>query len=304
MMELLVARTEQSREPHMPRAKLHKFVEGSDDIKAFLEGFEATATAEKWPKNRWTGQLVTVLSGKGLLAYSKLDAVIKENYDEVKKQVLEVYSVSADMYRMGFLENSYNRKNPKQWGRWVKLQLDRWLQARDMDAYTLLLLERLLQQLPQRLQVRMRELQHRTFEDLIQSVCAYESAWVAEERSGRPVRGGLSKTPKPSEKTPAKPEDGSKPPNKPKLRDTDPATKQKSWDPERGPKCYGCQQWGHIRAKCPEAESTGYGGQFPHDESQSLWLMDGAVNGNQSQALLLDTGATRTFCAPTNVKGQ
>ena len=98
----------------MPRAKLHKFVEGSDDIEAFLEGFEATATAEKWPKNRWTGQLVTVLSGKGLLAYSKLDAVIKENYNEVKKQVLEAYSVSADMYRMRFLENSYDRKNPKQ----------------------------------------------------------------------------------------------------------------------------------------------------------------------------------------------
>ena len=32
MMELLVTRTELSREPHMPRAKLHKFVEGSDDI--------------------------------------------------------------------------------------------------------------------------------------------------------------------------------------------------------------------------------------------------------------------------------
>ena len=109
--------------------------------------------------------------------------------------------MSTDMYRMCFLENSYDRKNLKQWGRWVKLQLDRWLQARDMDAYTLTLLERLLQQLPQRLQVKMRELQHRTSEDLIQSVCAYNSAWVAEERSGRSVRGGLSKTPKPSEKT-------------------------------------------------------------------------------------------------------
>ena len=47
----------------MPRAKLHKFVEGSDDIEAFLEGFKAITTTEKWPKNRWKGQLVTVLSG-------------------------------------------------------------------------------------------------------------------------------------------------------------------------------------------------------------------------------------------------
>ena len=195
LMELFLRRTEEPKDPTMPRAKLHKFVEESDDIEAFLEGFEATATSGKWPKERWTSQLVTVLSGKGLLAYSKLDAEAKQMYETVKTQVLEAYSVSADVYRLQFLDNTYDRKNPKQWGRWVKLQFDRWLQARDMDAYTLILLERLLQQLPTRLQVRMRELQHKIFDDLMKSICAHESAWIADERSGRTKWQGRSNHP-------------------------------------------------------------------------------------------------------------
>ena len=74
----------------------------------------------------------------------------------------------------------------------MKLQFDRWLQARGMNAYTLMLLERLLQQLPTRLQVRMRELQHKTFDDLMKSICAHESAWIADERSGRTKWQGRS----------------------------------------------------------------------------------------------------------------
>ena len=50
-----------------------------------------------------------MLSGKGLLAYSKLDAEAKQMYETVKTQVLEAYSVSADVYRLRF--NTYDRKN-------------------------------------------------------------------------------------------------------------------------------------------------------------------------------------------------
>ena len=52
-----------------------------------------------------------MLSGKGLLAYSKLDAEAKQMYETVKTQVLEAYSVSADVYRLRFLDNTYDRKN-------------------------------------------------------------------------------------------------------------------------------------------------------------------------------------------------
>ena len=57
----------------MPHAKLHKFDEEKDNIEAFLEGFEVTAKTVSWPKERWMGQLVPVLSIKGPLAYSKLE---------------------------------------------------------------------------------------------------------------------------------------------------------------------------------------------------------------------------------------
>ena len=37
---------------------------------------------------------------------------------------------------------------------------------------------------------------------------------------------------------------------------------EKKWDRERGPKCFNCLKWGHIKARCPEAaETINYGGQ-------------------------------------------
>ena len=150
---------EREREPQMPRAKLHKFVEGQDDIEAFLEGFEATAETEGWPKEKWTGQLVTVLAGKGLSAFKDLDAEGKKDYDTVKEHVLESYSVSADTYRLRFFENSYDRRNPKRWGRKVQDLYDKWVKASGVEGCgcVLTVIERLLQQLPAKLQGRMRE---------------------------------------------------------------------------------------------------------------------------------------------------
>ena len=184
--------------------------------------------------------------------------------------------------------------------RWVKLQLNRWLQARGMDAYTHLLLERMLQQLPQRLQVRMRELQHWTFKDLVDSICAYESAWIAEEKLGSEA---LPKRSQPEEKTSVTPDDGIKPMDKLKPMDHD-VTELKKWDPERGPKCFGCQQWGHVKAQCPHMDSNGFVGEMPESTQQSRWLVEGTVNGKPSKAPLLDSGSTKNCSAPAIAEGE
>ena len=74
---------------------------------------------------------------------------------------------------------------------------------------------------------------------------------------------------------------------------------EKKWDRERGPKCFNCQKWGHIKARCPEAaETINYGGQDQENGDQTQWQMEGKVNGKPSKKLLLDSGATRTFVHP------
>ena len=52
MLLLLIAKETRAATPpppQLPRLSLQKFQEGTDDMRAFLETFEVTATAAEWP---------------------------------------------------------------------------------------------------------------------------------------------------------------------------------------------------------------------------------------------------------------
>ena len=55
---------------HTPRLTVQKFNEGSDDMAAYLDAFEATAVVSEWPRPHWLIHLRGSLSGAGLLAVS------------------------------------------------------------------------------------------------------------------------------------------------------------------------------------------------------------------------------------------
>ena len=58
----------------MPKLSVSKFIEGTDDMGAYLEAFEATAPAGKWPRNQWATILRSSLSGTGLTAVAAMPA--------------------------------------------------------------------------------------------------------------------------------------------------------------------------------------------------------------------------------------
>ena len=90
--------TQNADEIRKPRVKLHKFIEGTDDIEAFLNTFEATVNGEEWPADKWTTHLRNVLSGKGMLAFSKMSAADQKEYNTVKKMLLVEYQVKIETY--------------------------------------------------------------------------------------------------------------------------------------------------------------------------------------------------------------
>ena len=51
-------------QPQAPRFTLQKFVEGVDDMGAYPQMFEATATAGEWPPAQWCVYLKSALSGQ------------------------------------------------------------------------------------------------------------------------------------------------------------------------------------------------------------------------------------------------
>ncbi|KAL0186157.1 hypothetical protein M9458_017827, partial [Cirrhinus mrigala] len=54
-----------------------------DDVEAFLQVFENTATREGWPLEDWALALAPLLTGEAQRAYFSLPLTVAENYDEV-----------------------------------------------------------------------------------------------------------------------------------------------------------------------------------------------------------------------------
>ncbi|XP_073681655.1 uncharacterized protein [Garra rufa] len=77
---LLDARTQAVR--LLPKLTPH------DDVEAFLQMFENTATAEEWPQEDWARALAPLLTGEAQRAYFSLSPTAAEQYTEVKNEIL------------------------------------------------------------------------------------------------------------------------------------------------------------------------------------------------------------------------
>ena len=64
--------------------KLPAFVDGKDDLDAYLQSFERFANTAKWHKTGWASKLSALLSGRALEVYSRLSEEAAEDYDKVK----------------------------------------------------------------------------------------------------------------------------------------------------------------------------------------------------------------------------
>ena len=65
---------------------------------AFLETFEATATAAEWPRDQWSLYLRSSLAGQGMAAVSMLGAEDQGRYEVVRQKLLSTYYISAEIY--------------------------------------------------------------------------------------------------------------------------------------------------------------------------------------------------------------
>ena len=72
------------REDRAKAPKLPSFVDGKDDLDAYLQRFERFAETAKWNKIGWASKLSALLSGRALEVYSRLSEEAAKDYDKVK----------------------------------------------------------------------------------------------------------------------------------------------------------------------------------------------------------------------------
>ena len=68
------------REDRAKAPKLPSFVDGNDDLDAYLQRFERFAETAKWQKTGWASKLSALLSGRGLQVYSRLSEEAAKDY--------------------------------------------------------------------------------------------------------------------------------------------------------------------------------------------------------------------------------
>ena len=82
--------------------KLPSFVDGKDDLDAYLQRFERFAATAKWQKTGWASKLSALLSGRALEVYSRLSEEAGQDYDRVKPALMKRYDLTEGGYRRKF----------------------------------------------------------------------------------------------------------------------------------------------------------------------------------------------------------
>ena len=99
--------------PWMPKLSVSNFIEGTDDMGAYLETFEATAQVDKWPCNQWAIILRSSLSGAGLTAIASMPADQQQDYTTVRSELHRKYHISCETYRRRVFETPFSTSHPE-----------------------------------------------------------------------------------------------------------------------------------------------------------------------------------------------
>ena len=129
-----VAERAELREDRAKAPKLPSFVDGKDDLDAYLQRFERFATTAKWEKTGWAPKLSALLSGRALEVYSRLSEEAAQDYDRVKLALMKRYDLTEDGYRRKFRASKPEvDESPEQFIVRLDRYLLRWLELSNTD---------------------------------------------------------------------------------------------------------------------------------------------------------------------------
>ena len=151
------------REDRAKAPKLPSFVDGKDDLDAYLQRFERFATTAKWEKTGWASKLSALLSGRALEVYSRLSEEAAQDYDGVKLALMKRYDLTEDGYRRKFRASKPELdESPEQFIVRLDRYLLRWLELSNTERSfeglkDLIVKEQFIDCCPKELAIHLRE---------------------------------------------------------------------------------------------------------------------------------------------------
>ena len=158
------------REDRAKAPKLPSFVDGKDDLDAYLQRFERFATTAKWEKTGWASKLSALLSGRALEVYSRSSEEAAQYYDRVKLALMKRYDLTEGGYRRKFRASKPEvDESPEQFivrlDRYLLLWLELSHTKRSFEGLKDLIVKEQFDSCPKKLAIHLRE---RAAETLVQ----------------------------------------------------------------------------------------------------------------------------------------
>ena len=154
------------------KVKIEAF-DDSQDIDSYLQHYEKIATVNKWDKSVWLIRLVPLLTGKAREVYLSLTPAEADDYETLKKALLQHFSRTAEYYQRLFREaRKRSEETFEQFLKRIKVFLDRWIQLSDCnpknaeELYDFFLREQLFSILSPEIAVKVREAKASTAKEI------------------------------------------------------------------------------------------------------------------------------------------
>ena len=109
--------------------RLPVFHDDKDDLDAYIERFERFATTHHWPKESWASSLSALITGKALEVYSRMSPDEADDFDVLKKALLDRYHLNAEGFRMKLRESIADEgESPTQFITRLENYLNKWIE--------------------------------------------------------------------------------------------------------------------------------------------------------------------------------
>ncbi|CAH3139267.1 unnamed protein product, partial [Porites lobata] len=218
------------REDRAKAPKLPSFVDGKDDLDAYLQRFERFAATAKWEKTGWASKPSALLSGRALEVYSRISEEAAQDYDRVKLALMKRYDLTEDGYRRKFRASKPEvDESPEEFIVRLDRYLLRWLELSNTERSfeglkDLIVKEQFIDSCPKELAIHLRERAPETLAQIAKIADQYLEA------HGKHLFSSASK----------------KPQVQPKAEETKTAQSDTT-----ALQCYKCNACGHKAINCP-----------------------------------------------------
>ena len=206
--------------------RLPNFIDGKDDLDAYILRFERFAQTRNWHRDDWAVNLSALLTGEALTVYTRMAGDEAMDYCKVKEALLKRYRLTEDGFRSKFRDSDpVSGESPGQFITRLRNYLNRWMEMahveREFDAiYDMIVKEQFVKKCSNDLSVYLKEKSFETLEEMAEQAERFLIAHNKEMATGKDK-------------------------NRPTTR-TSPT--YQSYKTVR--ECFNCRRPGHVRTDC------------------------------------------------------